>query len=595
MRATIVLAMALVMVLTLGLPAGAEYGVWQKVWDPLPYPPGMSNAGNLGVAIATKQEVYTVGLWQNSALGVQHAWRSTNGGMSFECIHELDMSGMTDECLMLLMMNMYLDIQTTGPDNVQVIGFGISPECLETTNFPACWFVCMFQMQPIVEYSNDGGETWEQATVNGAGMMSMITSSDYVDENVGYMTGGPNYIGRTQDGGLTWNKINSPGDNETYFNDIDFLTPELGFLVTGESEDEETLKSSNFSSDLEYAKTMQQYFVHKARYLKDPVYRLQQQELTPGKSKSYNGRIWRTTNGGQTWEQVYTNSGDGFLYVQIIDEDTIWVMGDPHVYTIHPFSLWVSKDGGDNWEDVTANVPAMDLPGATGYAISAMGFNPSGTVGFLGGAAGTAISYKALNYTSIDCGESWNLDEDIAPWGHPIIEYGFANDKMAYTASFDLAVFKYTQDNAFPVAVVGEDQDVAVGTKVTLDGSASYDPDGGDLTYTWTQSSGPDATLDDANIAKPSFTPSEDGEYVFALTVNDGTEDSTCAAATTVNATGGAADDDDDDTTDDDDVTDDDAADDDAADDDDDNDDTDDNGPSGTGDDDDDEEGSCGC
>jgi beta propeller repeat protein len=57
---------------------------------------------------------------------------------------------------------------------------------------------------------------------------------------------------------------------------------------------------------------------------------------------------------------------------------------------------------------------------------------------------------------------------------------------------------------------------------VTLDGTQSffYDPCGV-TTFRWTQVSGPAVTFDDPNVATPTFTPEEEGQYVFALVVAD--------------------------------------------------------------------------
>ncbi|HIJ54293.1 MAG TPA: hypothetical protein HPP66_14260 [Planctomycetes bacterium] len=84
--------------------------------------------------------------------------------------------------------------------------------------------------------------------------------------------------------------------------------------------------------------------------------------------------------------------------------------------------------------------------------------------------------------------------------------------------------------NHIPVADAGPEKVVECvcntndGTKVTLDGTGSYDTDGDLLTYTWT---GP-FVESPAQGATPTVTLEDGcpGEYVITLVVNDGTEDS---------------------------------------------------------------------
>src|SRR5919198_315361 len=88
-------------------------------------------------------------------------------------------------------------------------------------------------------------------------------------------------------------------------------------------------------------------------------------------------------------------------------------------------------------------------------------------------------------------------------------------------------------NNSPPIADAGHsrpDQTVNEGSLVTLDGSASHDPDGDPITFAWTQLSGPPVQLSNPNEAKTSFTapsnlPSGNeqagSEVVFKLTVAD--------------------------------------------------------------------------
>ncbi len=81
-----------------------------------------------------------------------------------------------------------------------------------------------------------------------------------------------------------------------------------------------------------------------------------------------------------------------------------------------------------------------------------------------------------------------------------------------------------SEDNAAPVADAGEDQVVAAGSVVTLDGSGSSDPDEEDeLAFTWTRVSGPEVTLTHADQAIATFTaPAAWSTLTFRLEVNDG-------------------------------------------------------------------------
>jgi len=76
-----------------------------------------------------------------------------------------------------------------------------------------------------------------------------------------------------------------------------------------------------------------------------------------------------------------------------------------------------------------------------------------------------------------------------------------------------------------PIADAGADESVAVGARVTLDGSGSSSPDGEILVYYWEQVDGPTVTLSDADSASATFVPSVAGAYVFALTVENANGD----------------------------------------------------------------------
>ncbi len=89
--------------------------------------------------------------------------------------------------------------------------------------------------------------------------------------------------------------------------------------------------------------------------------------------------------------------------------------------------------------------------------------------------------------------------------------------------------------NLKPVADAGPSQSVPVGSTVTLDGTASSDPNGDPLSYLWSLTSvpaGSTATLVNPASAIASFTPDAAGTYVVSLVVNDGLLDSDPSTAT---------------------------------------------------------------
>ncbi len=107
------------------------------------------------------------------------------------------------------------------------------------------------------------------------------------------------------------------------------------------------------------------------------------------------------------------------------------------------------------------------------------------------------------------------LDESIRP----------RDGNASGSAQFDIGAYEFVAPNQQPVANAGPDQSVFRAQLVTLDGSASGDPENAPLTYQWSvvsQPSGSAVTLAGANTVGPTFTPVVLGEYIIRLIVNDG-------------------------------------------------------------------------
>ena len=219
---------------------------------------------------------------------------------------------------------------------------------------------------------------------------------------------------------------------------------------------------------------------------------------------------------------------------------------DPNLYD--GGVIEVSTDGGATWVDVSTVVP----PGYTGALFVGSGNPLSGREAF----AATNPSFPGPDSVSLDFGTAFagqtirlrfRIGTDAAAGG-----FGWALDDLAFTGitntPFGTAVPHAAICQSAPVAVAGPDQDVDGGVQVILDGSASSDPDGDDITIAWAPL-GTNAIelFEGLNGLSTFVTPivAEDTSYTFVVTVDDGVATSTDAmnvivrAPSSSNGTGG--------------------------------------------------------
>jgi K319-like protein/FG-GAP repeat protein len=95
--------------------------------------------------------------------------------------------------------------------------------------------------------------------------------------------------------------------------------------------------------------------------------------------------------------------------------------------------------------------------------------------------------------------------------------------------------------NVAPVANAGPDRNAAPSRPITLDGTASHDPNNSTVTYSWRiveQPPNSHPTLTNATSATPTFTADVAGRYVLALTCSDGSMTSIIDQVVIIVATG---------------------------------------------------------
>ena len=143
----------------------------------------------------------------------------------------------------------------------------------------------------------------------------------------------------------------------------------------------------------------------------------------------------------------------------------------------------------------------------------------SGTNVALSNASAAAPTFDAPDVTAVNTPEVLRFQLTVS------------DGSLSSTDTVDITVEDNGQGtNSLPTADAGPDQAVLESVAVDLDGTASSDPDPGDmLSYSWMQTVGPNVALTGGNTAQPSFTSPDvaagnPATLTFELTVNDGTD-----------------------------------------------------------------------
>jgi photosystem II stability/assembly factor-like uncharacterized protein len=196
-------------------------------------------------------------------------------------------------------------------------------------------------------HTSDGGATWRPQSSGTAFTLSGIC---FVDTKNGWAVGNKGTILHTSDGGETWEKQESPID---YFHmDVTFLDAEKGFVV---SERTHILATNDGGKTWEIGFEDEDYILKSISFCDD------QHGWVAGEF----GHTYHTRDGGKTWVKqagLYEMdwdtgfiTGDNFLFdVVAVDPKTAWTVGI--LGTVKR-----TTDGGETWEEVPLGLPKVQL------------------------------------------------------------------------------------------------------------------------------------------------------------------------------------------------------------------------------------------
>jgi photosystem II stability/assembly factor-like uncharacterized protein len=214
--------------------------------------------------------------------------------------------------------------------------------------------------------------------------------------------------------------------------------------------------------------------------------------------------VFKSTDAGVSWFTASVGLSNTIIHALAIDP-----VSTSTVYAGTDSGVFKSVNGGAAWQPASAGVPAPQI-------IHFIAIDPSqpSTI-YLAKASG------GLVFRSTDAGQTWADVSDGLP-RFPTFASSLAVSPTAPSAVLagtdSSGVFRIRLNSA-PVANAGPDQFVKCacpkGTTVTLDASASSDPDGDPLTYSWT---GPFEEV--SGVVATVFLPP--GTHVITLIVRDG-------------------------------------------------------------------------
>jgi photosystem II stability/assembly factor-like uncharacterized protein len=242
---------------------------------------------------------------------------------------------------------------------------------LDTNNGWACGDV------GLILYTTDGGSNWiESASVSTNENLEAI---NFVNSSIGYACGDEGVIIRTNDGGISWILQNSTTDRDLH--DIAFFDANNGFAVFGENVTNvlwtntggflwststftkpagqinvrmdacDAVTGTNhawmigYHGNIFHSTNKGQNWTHvKALYGSDNAYAkaISFYDANFGFAGADDGLVYRTTNGGTSWDSVSVGSGERIQDIYAIDANTIISIGENQ-------QVRKSTDGGNTW------------------------------------------------------------------------------------------------------------------------------------------------------------------------------------------------------------------------------------------------------
>lgn len=257
-------------------------------------------------------------------------------------------------------------------------------------------------------HTEDGGTVWKTSKVGDDGFEQI----SFVDRSKGWAVDINGQIWRTADAGQSWKAIGriepTPETSLTKAKQLWFVDELHGFVVDSFSlwcTNDGGLSWNRCIPHERGKGTPQRYF---------------QLNSTRAWVAATDGYIYRTENGGVTWEKQKIASDIDFTDIVFVDEHTGWVCGDPNGTILR------TDDGGKTWKDqlrqTESNIGLESIEFSDKKNGWAVGRIHSRT---------TSEPTKGIVLHSVDGGETW-ITIDIGANEFFFYRIHFVNSKIGW-------------------------------------------------------------------------------------------------------------------------------------------------------------------
>ena len=273
-----------------------------------------------------------------------------------------------------------------------------------------------------IVHTSDGGQTWTtQRGGVGSGALYPFWDVDFADTLHGIVVGGAGKIYTTSDGGQTWTLRTSGASTETHalarVDDNLWATGNGGTIqVThdGGAWWEEThvpVETGNLS-DIDFADASTGWTV------------------VDGTTGPGNGRVYKTSNGGLTWQNQGLLDSGRLGGVEALDASTVIAVGSYFPVIMR------SADGGQTWDYRQHEFFCANACGYAWYGID----SPDGQNVWVTGEKGIILH-------SADRGLTWTTQRTGEPW-EELMDVSFVDAKNGWVVGWSGTILRTTDGGA---------------------------------------------------------------------------------------------------------------------------------------------------